>query len=190
MTKATADYGHYVQAFLDTQKNWAVGNEYAEMDKYYTDYIADDISAAQTGLANYTTDKTVGSNMQKITYTLVWDSDTELRVYFKPKADYTGTFTFTANGNPITEDGEKIRVSLQSDGRFMVSIKNIAAHEYDSVYTVKAIGSDGVESVMTVSPLSYVRSIMTNYSDNTTAVNAATAVYRYAMAAKTLKPGN
>ncbi|MBR4905367.1 MAG: hypothetical protein IKZ44_00755, partial [Clostridia bacterium] len=76
------------------------------------------------------------------------------------------------------------------DGRYMVSIKNIAAHEYDSVYTVKAIGSDGVESVMTVSPLSYVRSIMTNYSDNTTAVNAATAVYRYAMAAKALKPGN
>ncbi|MBR4905366.1 MAG: hypothetical protein IKZ44_00750 [Clostridia bacterium] len=190
MTEATADYGHYLQAFLATQRTWTLGKDYAEMDKHYTDYTETDINAAQTGLANYTTDKTVGTNMQKITYTLVWDSDTELRVYFKPKADYTGTFTFTANGNPITEDGEKIRVSLQSDGRYMVSIKNIAAHEYDSVYTVKAIGSDGVESNMTVSPLSYVRSIMANYSDNTTAVNAATAVYRYAMAAKALKPGN
>ncbi|MBR6040908.1 MAG: hypothetical protein IKP38_10555, partial [Clostridia bacterium] len=143
-----------------------------------------------TGLAEYATTKTVGSNMQKITYTLVWDSDTELRVYFKPAATYTGTFTFTANGEPITENGEKISAALQSDGRCMVSIKNIAAHEYANVYEIKAIGSDGVESTMTVSPLSYVRSIMANYVDNTAAVNAATAVYRYAMAAKTLKPGN
>ncbi|MBR4906901.1 MAG: InlB B-repeat-containing protein, partial [Clostridia bacterium] len=157
MTEATADYGHYLQAFLATQRTWKLGKDYAEMDKHYTDYTETDINAAQTGLANYTTDKTVGSNMQKITYTLVWDSDTELRVYFKPVSS-TETFTFTVNGDTVTENGEKISVKKQSDGRYMVSIKNIAAHEYDSVYTVKAIGSDGVESVMTVSPLSYVRS--------------------------------
>ena len=187
MIKATADYGHYVQAFLDTQRPWTLGTDYAEMDKHYTDYTSDDISAAQTGLAEYATAKTVGANMQKITYTLVWDSDTELRVYFKPAATYTGTFTFTANGDPITENGEKISAALQPDGRYLVSIKNIAAHELTAFYTIKAIG-DGVESVMTVSPLSYVRSIMTNYADNTAAVNAAVAVYRYAMAAKALKP--
>ena len=188
MIKATADYGHYVQAFLDTQRPWTLGTDYAEMDKHYTDYTSDDISAAQTDLeTNYKISKTVGSNMQKITYTLVWDSDTELRVYFKPAATYTGTFTFTANGDPITENGEKISAALQSDGRYLVSIKNIAAHELTAFYTIKAIG-DGVESVMTVSPLSYVRSIMTNYADNTAAVSAAVAVYRYAMAAKALKP--
>ncbi|MBR6943926.1 MAG: hypothetical protein IKH55_13015, partial [Fibrobacter sp.] len=190
MTEATADYGHYVQAFLETQRTWTIGTDYAEMDKHYTDYTSDDISAAQTGLAEYATTKTVGSNMQKITYTLVWDSDTELRVYFKPAATYTGTFTFTVDGNPITEDGEKISVVKQSDGRYMVSIKNIAAHEYANFYEIKAIDEDGNESIMTVSPLSYVRSIMANYADNAAAVNAAVAVYRYAMAATALKYGN
>ncbi len=188
MTRATADYGHYVQAFLETTRTWVIGVDYTEMDKYYTDYTADDISAAQTGLADYVTAKTTGSNMEKITYTLVLDSGTELRVYFKPAADYTGTFTFTANGAPITEDGDKISVKLQSDGRYLVAIKNIAAHELDDIYTIKAIGSDGVESSMTVSPLSYVNAIMTAYAGNEKAINAAVAIYRYAMAAAALRP--
>jgi len=186
MTKATADYGHYVQAFLETQRTWTIGTDYAEMDKYYTDYTADDIAAAQTGLADYAAAKMVGSNMQKVTYTLVLDSDTELRVYFKPAASYTGTFTFTVNGETVTEDGDKISVKLQSDGRYMVSIRNIAAHELSNVYEVKAVG-DGVESSMTVSALTYVNAIMTSYAGNTTAVNAAVAIYRYAMAAKALR---
>ncbi len=188
MTEATADYGHYVQAFLETQRTWTIGIDYAEMDKFYTVYTGDDISAAQTGLADYVTQKTTGANMDTIKYTLVLDSDTELRVYFKPATDFTGTFTFTANGAPITEDGDKISVKLQSDGRYMVSIRNIAAHELDDIYTIKAIGSDGVESSMTVSALSYVNAIMTAYQNDELAVKAATAIWRYAMAAKALRP--
>jgi len=41
-----------------------------------------------------------------------------------------------------------------------------------------------------VSALSYVQAIMSAYASNTTAVNAAVAIYRYAMAAKALRPGN
>ena len=187
MTEATADYGHYVQAFLDTQKNWAVGTDYAEMDKHYTDYTEADITAAQTGLADYVTVKSTGTNVEKINYTLLLDSDTELRVYFKPAKNYTGTFTFTVNGETITEDGGKIRVSLQSDGRYMVSVKNIAAHELDDIYEIKAL-SDGDEASITVSALSYVQAIMTSYAGNAAAVNAATAIWRYATAAKALIP--
>jgi len=186
MTKATADYGHYVQAFLETQRTWTVGTDYAEMDKHYMEYTTANVSEAQTGLADYAVEKTVGSNMEKVTYTLVLDSDTELRVYFKPAASYTGTFTFTANGETITENGEKISVKLQSDGRYLVSIKNIAAHELSNVYTIKAV-SNGVESSMTVSALTYANAMMTAYAGNTTAVNAAVAIYRYAMAAKALR---
>jgi len=188
MTKATADYGHYVQAFLETTRTWVIGVDYAEMDKYYTDYTADDISAAQTGLADYVTAKTTGSNMEKITYTLVLDSDMELRVYFKPAEDYTGTFTFTVNGETVTEDGEKISAKLLSDGRYLVAIKNVAAHELYRVFEVKAVGDDGVESSMTVSALSYVNAMMTAYAGNEKAINAAVAIYRYAMAAKALRP--
>ena len=196
MTKATADYGHYVQAFLETQRTWTIGTDFAEMDKYYTNYTAEDISAARSGLENYLTVKAPGTNVEKITYSLVSDSDMELRVYFKPAANYTGTFTFTADDKTITENGEKISVKLQSDGRYMVSIKNIGAHEMAKVYVIKAIDGNGNESTMTVSPLSYVNAIMTKYPADSTAdnavkaINAATAIYRYAMAAKALRPGN
>ena len=73
----------------------------------------------------------------------------------------------------------------QNDGRYLVSIKNIGAHELGNVYTIKA-QSGGIESTMTVSPLSYVNFIMTSYADDTAAVNAAVAIWRYAMAAKAL----
>ncbi len=186
MTKATADLGHYVQAFLAAQKGWTFGTDYAEMDKHYADYTSADISAAQTALTAYAPDKSLGTNMQKITYSLVLDSDTELLVYFKPAADYTGTLAFTVNGNPIAEDGEKISVKLQSDGRYLVSIKNIGAHELSNAYEIKAL-SDGDEATITVSALSYANAMMNAYTGNTTALNAAVALYRYAMAAEAMQ---
>ena len=127
--------------------------------------------------------------MQKITYTLVLDSDTELRIYFKPAADYTGTYTFTMDGEAITEDGEKVSVKLQPDGRYLVSIKNIAAHELSSAHRIAAVG-DGVESYIELSALSYVNAMMTAYAGNATAVNAAAAILRYAEAARSLKNGD
>jgi hypothetical protein len=189
MTKATADYGHYVQAFLETQRTWTIGTDYAEMDKFYTVYTADDISAAQSALQAYAAEKSLGSNMQKITYTLVLDSDTELRIYFKPAADYTGTYTFTMDGEAITEDGEKVSVKLQPDGRYLVSIKNIAAHELSVSHRIAAVG-DGIESYIELSALSYVNAMMTAYASNAMAVNAAVAILRYAEAAYSLKYGD
>jgi len=186
MVKATADLGHYVQAFLAAQKEWTFGTDYAEMDKHYADYTAADITAAQTALAPYAVNKSTGTNMQKITYSLVLDSDTELLVYFKPASGYTGTFTFTVNGTPIAENGEKISVALQSDGRYMVSIKNIAAHELGNEYVIKAM-SDGDEASITVSALSYANAMITGYANNSEWANAAVAIYRYAAAAEAMR---
>ena len=89
------------------------------------------------------------------------------------------------NGETVTADGEKISVVQQTDGRYLMSIKNIGAHELGNVYTIKA-QSGGVESTMTVSPLSYVNFIMTSYADDTAAVNAAVAIWRYATAAEAM----
>ena len=186
MVKATADLGHYVQAFLAAQKEWTFGTDYAEMDKHYADYTAADITAAQTALAPYAVNKSTGTNMQKITYSLVLDSDTELLVYFKPASGYTGTFTFTVNGTPIAENGEKISVALQSDGRYMVSIKNIAAHELGNEYVIKAM-SDGDEASITVSALSYANAMITGYANNSEWANAAIAIWRYAAAAEAMR---
>ena len=185
MVKATADLGHYVQAFLAAQKGWTFGTDYAEMDKYYANYNRTIINAARNALAAYEVVKSTGTNVSKINYTLVLDSDTELRVYFKPAKGYTGTFTFTVNGETVTEDGEKMRVSLQSDGRYMVSIKNIAAHELSNVYMIKAL-SGGDEASITVSALSYANAMITGYADDAAWVNAAVAIYRYAAAAEAM----
>ncbi len=189
MTKATADYGHYVQACLETQHTWTIGTDYAEMDKFYTVYTADDISAAQSALQAYAAEKSLGSNMQKITCTLVLDSDTELRIYFKPSADYTGTYTFTMDGEAIAEDGEKVSVKLKPDGWYLVSIRSIAAHDLSMSHRIAAVG-DGVESYIELSALSYVNAMITAYASNATAVNAAVAILRYAEAAHSLKYGD
>ncbi len=189
MVKATADLGHYVQAFLAAQKGWTFGTDYAEMDKHYADYTSADISAAAAALAPYEVIRSTGTHVSKINYTLVLDSDTELLVYFKPVKSYTGAFTFTVNGETVTADGEKMSVALQSDGRYMVSIKNIAAHELSNVYVIKAL-SDGDEASITLSALSYANAMITGYANDSAWVNAAIAIWRYAAAAEALRGKN
>jgi hypothetical protein len=186
MVRATADLGHYVQAFLGAQKSWTFGTDYAEMDKHYADYSAEDVSAARTALSAYAVDKATGTDVQKITYSLVLDSDTELLVYFKPASGYTGTFAFTVNGEAVTEDGDKISAALQSDGRYLVSIKNIAAHELNNTYRIVA-QSDGGEAYIELSALTYANAIFNSMAGNDAAVNAVIAIYRYAMAANALR---
>ncbi len=171
LIKAVADFGHYVQAFLNTTRTWTIGVDYTEMDKFYTTYTAEDIEAAQTALAAYNVVKQQTADIEKITYTLVLDSSTELRVYFKPANGYTGSFSFTVNG--AAAEGV-----LQADGRYMVSIKDIAAHHLSTVYTVSAHTTAG-ESSIELAALSYVNAMITSYASNELAVKAAVAIWRY-----------
>jgi hypothetical protein len=172
MTKAVADYGHYVQAFLDSTRDWNVPEDYAEMDKYYMDYTEADIAEAQAGLAEYAIVREVSADITKITFTTVLDSDTAIRVFFTPVKNYAGSIEFKLDGNVI-------EAAQQSDGRYMVEIGNIPANELSTTHEIYVTTDNGVAHV-SVSALSYAKAMMDAYAGNTLAINAAVAIYRYA----------
>ncbi len=183
LVHALADYGHYVQPFLSASHSWTLGpgdDQYAPMDAVYTTEY--DVDAIKTAVADYAFVRENNSaDIQKITYSVRLDSDTAILVYFKPTANYDGSFT-------VTLDGETYTATKQSDGRYLVEIPNIGAHLLGTTYTIVATTDNGTATV-TVSALSYVRSILNSstYANDATAKNAACAIYAYCAAAKAYK---
>ena len=174
---ALADYGHYVQPFLSDANGWVISTDYAEMDKYYTTgYTISEVTSAVAGYAI----SRVNSNpdVEKITYTLSLDSGTDIRVYFKPVADYSGSFAVTVDGN--TWNAVK-----QTDGRYLVTIPGISAHLLGTTYTVVAT-TDAGSATVKVSALSYVQELLETYTDSRYQ-NAAASIYYYYAAAQAYK---
>ena len=169
LVHALADYGHYVQPFLSAARGWTLGDgedQYAEMDLFYAQSY--DIDAVKTAVADYAIDRTLCADIEKVTYSLLMDSNTAIYLYFKPVADYSGSFT--VNGYMATK---------QKDGRYLVKIPNIGAHKLGDPYTVIVTTANG-ESTVTVSALSYVKGILDAEAyQNNTAAQYAAAIYFY-----------
>jgi hypothetical protein len=178
LVHALADYGHYVQIFLEGIKEWSLGSgddQYAPMEICYTESY--DAEATAANVADYAFVREIDSaDIQKITYSVRLDSDTAILVYIKPAANYDGSFT-------VTLDGETYTATKQSDGRYLVEIPNIGAHLLGRTYTIVAT-TDAGSATVNVSVLSYVNSMLTAYAGNTNAENAACAIYHYGAAAK------
>jgi hypothetical protein len=171
MIRATADFGHYVQAYLADQKGLELGTDYAEMDKYYAaSYDADAVRAA---VADHAITRETNANVTKVTYSLILDSATKLCVYFKTASRYSGEFTVTVDGAPYT--------ATYSGGRYTVEIDDIPAHELSDQHTI-VVTTDAGQITVTVSCLSYVQGVLEAYTEGL-AVNAACAIYAYAAAA-------
>ena len=173
---SVADYCHYVQRYLSGIRGWSLGTDYAEMTKYYTsDYDLDQIESA---VADQRFVKTIeGPNIEKITYSLILDSTTTIRVYIQPASTYTGTFTATLDGTAcsVVRHGE----------RYAVEIKNIPAHLLSTTHSI-VITADETRATVSVSAVSYVYSLLNSstHVNNTDAYQAAAALYAYATAAK------
>ncbi|MBR3305466.1 MAG: hypothetical protein IKI74_06535, partial [Christensenellaceae bacterium] len=173
-----SDYGHYIQPFLANANHWTVGVDFKEMDHYYkTD--AYDIEAVKAAIADYAIVRDNNSaDIEKINYTLTFDTDTIIRVYFRVKDDYTGAVGFTLNGAEYS-------AQLQSDGRYLVAIPDIGAHLLGRTYTVIATTDNGTATVR-VSGLSYVNGLLGSATDTVTQ-SAAASLYSYFVAAKAYK---
>lgn len=170
LVHALADYGHYVQPFLSAARSWMIGDgddQYAEMDTVYAKSY--DVDAIKTAVAEYAIKRDYSADIEKVTYSLLMDSDTAIYLYFKPVADYDGSFTV-----------EGYTATKQSDGRYLVIIPNIGAHKLGDAYTVVATTTNG-NTIVTVSALSYVNGILNAdaYADNQTAQYAVAAIYAY-----------
>ena len=182
LVHALADYGHYVQPFLSAARGWTIGpgdDQYAEMDLYYAESY--DVDAVKTAVADYGIQCTASADIQGIVYSLRMDSDTAIYLYFKPVADYNGSFTVTVGGNSAT-------AAKQKDERYLVKIPNIGAHKLSDPYTVIVTTTNG-ESTVTVSALSYVKTLLDAeaYQTNTVAQYAAASICHYSAAAAAYK---
>ena len=172
LVKSVADYGHYVQPFLAAQNHWALGTDYAVMDKFYT--TSYDVDTIRSAVADHAISiETTGSEIGAIRYSLVLDSETKIRLFAIRSSDYTGPVTFKV-------DGVDAEATQLSNGRLLLEIPNLGAHMLSRTYTV-SITTENSSITVQISALSYVNTLFTYSTD--AADNAASALWAYSNAA-------
>ena len=150
------------------------------MDDYgYTPtaYTAADKASAKNALKGNAISVQRNAGIQKVSFSLTLDSDTAIHLYFTPTNNDNGEAAATLNGKPVAAPKE--------DGRFKVDIPDISAHKLGNVFNVK-LSIGGRTTTVKVSALSYAYAIL-GTSEDTTAVNAMIALYKYCEAAKAYK---
>ena len=176
LIESVADYGHHVQAFLAAQKGWTFGEngDYFEMDKSYTEsYDSGEIATVAQEIAfSCTPDGT--PDFRKLSFALVCDSATEMRILFRVASGYIGTLTATV-------DGTAINVTELGTSK-AVQIANIPAHMLSESHTIVITTGNG-SATITASALAYVKVLLSAYPNNANATNAAAAIYGYSAAA-------
>ena len=110
------------------------------------------------------------SDVEKATYKLHLDSETTEDVFLTPKNGKTLTASATFNGKTYT-------AVKQSDGRYLVQIPNISAHQLGDMITIT--GTAGTAFSVQVSALSYTRSVLNSTSTNQAAKDGLSALYAY-----------
>ncbi|MBR6206552.1 MAG: leucine-rich repeat domain-containing protein [Oscillospiraceae bacterium] len=152
LIRAIADFGHYEQIYLASVNHWTIGDTYTAMDRYYTQSF--DYASILTAVSGKAFVKDIeSSKVSKATYKLHLDSTTTVDVYLTVPAGTALTASATFNGKTY-------RAAKQPDGRYMVQIPDIAAHQLGDMITVTG-SAGGAFSVM-VSALSYTRSVLAN----------------------------
>ncbi len=182
LIESTADYGHYVQAYLADVKGWTLGEDgaYYEMDKFYTE--AYDYTNTATGLNGYGfTCENNGADIRNLSFATVLDSATAIRLLITPTSGYTGTFTAEA------DQGKEANVS-KAGKRYSVEIQDVMAHELSKTYTI-TVTTEGGTATITVSALSYIK-LLFNANEGALARDAASAILGYATAAYNLNNQN
>ena len=168
LTHAIADYGYYSQQYLSKLRGWVIGTDYAEMKTHYTDgYNYDAVKSAVDG---YKTVRTYGSS--KVTnapVNLFLDSTTTIDIKL---AVSEGSLTAQTTFNGKTYSAE-----LQDDGRYLVRVTGISAHQLGS--TIKVTGNAGGSFTVTTSVMAYVRSVLNSSSFDAEAKDDMCSLYAY-----------
>ncbi|MBR5620128.1 MAG: choice-of-anchor J domain-containing protein, partial [Clostridia bacterium] len=181
LIESTADYGHYVQAFLADARGWTLGTDYAEMDKFYTEsYDYENTATALDYYGDFTCENN-GADIRNLSFTTVFDSATAVRILITPTSGYTGELMAAESG------GKALNVSKEGK-RYAVVIPNLAAHELSKTYTI-TVTTDGGTATITVSALSYVK-LLFNANETALTRDAASAILGYATAAYNLNNQN
>lgn len=190
LASSLADYGHFVQIYLSELRNWVLGEDYTTIYSYGEDenspethFGSEKVEQIKNALNGYSIDRTNQSEaIERITYSLVLDSETAIRVYFKMKDGYEGTFAVTLDDNAYT--------AKNVGGRYLVEIKGISAHKLGVKHTIDVQTDDNGSAHVEVSALSYVKSMLEQKTGETDADikarDAVCAIYYYHSAAQAL----
>ena len=180
---ATADLGHYVQAYLSyVRPEWSLENgDHAEMDKFYHIYTDDELIEATEAVASHALSISGSSSeIKKMTYKVNFDSDMAIHMIVVMKPGYTGTLTAT------TEDGVDCVIVKQTDTKYMVEIPNVQAHQLSHKFTIHITTDSGTLTVVG-SGLTYAQMLLAGANGDAMVQNAMIAFYRYSMYADLVK---
>ena len=203
--EAVADLGHYVQV-LEQNKvvegvvtpPWVLGEDHAEMDKFYHTYTSADIAAAKAELADYALTYELQNPNEKLPfrfkYAANFESATLLNLYFVPRAGYNFTSEnitkVTIDGVDFTdkivedENGDGYRIDYAGGVHVGDRFPGIYSIELYRAYTIEVtVEYNGVTNVLTasVSPYAYMYEelLLGESTNNPHYVNFAIAAYRY-----------
>lgn len=178
LVHALADYGYYMLTYLKGLK----GLTYAEMTKVYTESYNYEAIAGE--LEDYELEAYLdGTDFGGFSFSVLFDSDTSLKLLLTPVAGFSGTVTATEDDNTpvsVTKSGK----------RYVLMIANLPAHKLSKTFNITVTTVEaGDPADLSVSVLSYANLIL-QYSEAAAAKNAACAIYCYSAAADAYKAGN
>ncbi len=168
LVQAIADYGYYAQAYMQEHNSAYRRTSHTAMpSSIITAYNDDMKQAAATDLSGYEVCVSGIPTGIRMTYSLVFDSSTSLRLYVRSNDAISS----------VTGNGE---VTKLSDSAYMIEIEGIAAQRLGSdldtisLTVVTEAGSNTI--TVDLAPLAYVNAL---YGTSATGTDLAVAFYRY-----------
>ena len=154
LVRALRDLGYYTQVYLSDLRGWELGIDHTAVESPAKSYTFADVYAASDVASDKTPSIGTSSPVEKVTYSLVTDSGTGLNIYVKLAEGSTGTLTATVSG------AKDSSVEQLSDGRWLIGIKNIAAHDLGTEYTVSISVGGSSAGTVRISALGYVNTAL------------------------------
>ena len=182
LARSISDYGYYAQQYLSGIHGFSLvkGEGYAPVPGSYITYTGTDFTEAAQKLQKYACSFENPSDgaerpFSSMTYSLAFDAQTEIRIYFRLKEEAETACSIRNAYGGAWENGG---MSLRSDGRYMISIKNIPAHKLGEMFQV-TISVGETEYRLTVSALSYASTVLGNAGLSDSEKAAMCALFHY-----------
>lgn len=167
---------------MHSAKPWTLGVDHKAMEKYFKTEARYLINKATylSELEDMQVQKVWGTNsdIEKVNYSLVLDSNTAINFKFTKTAGYNGKFE-------VKLDDKKITPKEIGDNRYQVTAGGISAHLLAEPHTV-TVTTDHGTSTYTASALSFVYDCLDDprYRSETCAMGAMYEYYKATVAYK------
>ena len=174
--KAINDYGYYMQQYLSEHSSgsWTLGVDHKAMKKSFMKpaNYAQKQDTYVSELKKMKVQKVWGTNsdIEKVNYSLVLDSNTAINFKILKKDGYTGKFE-------VKLDDKKVTPKKIGDNRYQVTAGGISAHLLAEPHTV-TVTTDHGTSTYKASALSYAYECLTDTHYNSE-ISAFGALYEY-----------